>query len=311
MSSSQAIVFVDLVNSTSAFEKLGNEVIATSMAKLTRWISRTFERFGGRVIKLLGDGVLGMFADPAAAARACIAIQTQHASNLDRWPEPMRMGLRMGLALGPVTQVSGEFYGEAINLAARLCAMATPNTILTTAPVVRQISDQPRPPLFRSLGEMDIRGLSHTHMVYRMEWRPEASTDFIALTAPMQFADTDDPAPPPRPPGICLTRPGASATFGAQEMPLIVGRAAQCHFVMPSPLVSRQHLRIEYRHGSLVLTDTSTYGTWVREEPGAGPDLCLRHNSCALHQRGTISLGGPPGKGNPPCVQYEILQDNG
>ena len=40
MSSSQAIVFVDLVNSTSAFEKLGNEVIATSMAKLTRWISR-------------------------------------------------------------------------------------------------------------------------------------------------------------------------------------------------------------------------------------------------------------------------------
>ena len=94
-------------------------------------------------------------------------------------------------------------------------------------------------------------------------------------------------------------------------MPLIVGRAAQCHFVMPNPLVSRQHLRIEYRHGSLVLTDTSTYGTWVREEPGAGPDLCLRHNSCALHQRGAISLGGPPGKGNPPCVQYEILQDKG
>ena len=100
MSSSQAIVFVDLVNSTSAFEKLGNEVIATSMAKLTRWISRTSERFGGRVIKLLGDGVLGMFADPAAAARACIAIQTRHANNLDRWPEPMRMGLRMGLTLG-------------------------------------------------------------------------------------------------------------------------------------------------------------------------------------------------------------------
>lgn len=70
------------------------------------------------------DGVLAAFDSPAAAIRASMAVQSRHARHLNRWPPPMRRGLRVGMAAGEVVRLSDDVYGEALNLAARLCEMA-------------------------------------------------------------------------------------------------------------------------------------------------------------------------------------------
>ena len=72
------------------------------------------------------DGVLAAFDSPAAAIRASMAVQSRHASHLNRWPPPMRRGLRVGMAAGEVVRLSDDVYGEALNLAARLCGLPCP-----------------------------------------------------------------------------------------------------------------------------------------------------------------------------------------
>ena len=70
MSSSTTVVFTDLAGSTGLYEVLGNARAAEAINQLTQWIGRVCESHGGRVVKMLGDGVLCVFPDgrPALAA---------------------------------------------------------------------------------------------------------------------------------------------------------------------------------------------------------------------------------------------------
>ncbi len=70
--------------------------------------------------------------------------------------------------------------------------------------------------------------------------------------------------------------------------------------------MSRQHARIEWRNGSLVLTDTSSYGTWVRFTSSAG-ELALRREECILLGAGDIALGAPFDEFTVPPVHFEVL----
>ena len=56
------VVFTDLHGSTAVFEALGNARAAETVTQITTWIAAQCERFGGHVVKTLGDGVLAMFA---------------------------------------------------------------------------------------------------------------------------------------------------------------------------------------------------------------------------------------------------------
>ena len=307
MNQSQTIVFIDLVGSTSAFETLGNEQVAGAMAKLTRWISRTCESCGGEIIKLLGDGVLAAFDSPAAAIRASIAVQNKHASHLNRWPQPMRMGLRVGMAAGEVVRLSDDAYGEVVNLAARLCEMAGGGCILAASEVIEGISRQQRPPRCRPLGSLSIRGLKQPHAVFQIEWDDEASTDFLTISGGIT-ADGHSGMPSLFKHAITLTCNGASATFRASEMPVLLGRALDCHFVVADPHVSRNHARLENGSGNIILSDTSTYGTWV-SFAGQHTELPLRRSSCTLLTQGHLCLGMPCASGDVPVIHYQLHQE--
>ena len=308
MNQSQTIVFIDLVGSTSAFETLGNEQVAGAMVRLTRWISRVCESCGGEIIKRLGDGVLAAFNSPAAAIRASIAVQNKHASDLNRWPQPMRMGLRVGMAAGEVVRLSDDVYGEALNLAARLCEMAGGGRILAAREVMEGIGPQARPPRSRPRGRLSMRGRKQPHAVFQIEWDDEASTDFLTISGGIT-ADGPSSMPPLFKHAITLTCKGASATFRASEMPVLLGRAPQCHFVIADPRASRQHARLEYSNGNISLADTSTYAAWVCFDDGQHTELALRRSSCVLHARSHISLGMPCFEAGVLVIGYQLRQE--
>ena len=70
--------------------------------------------------------------------------------------------------------------------------------------------------------------------------------------------------------------------------------------------VSRCHARIESRDGSLLYTDLSSYGSWLRPS-GSSANLPLRRSACLLHGCGEIALGAPFGSPGVPVLGYRVL----
>jgi predicted component of type VI protein secretion system len=69
--------------------------------------------------------------------------------------------------------------------------------------------------------------------------------------------------------------------------------------------VSRIHAKIEWRNGTFVLVDASSYGTWVRFN-GSETELPLRREECVLHGEGEIALGAPFSDFSVPTVSFRL-----
>jgi class 3 adenylate cyclase len=69
---------------------------------------------------------LSVFTDAHAAVHAAADLQRDHQLTLARWAEPMRMAIRIGVATGEVVELEGDTYGDAVNVASRLCERAVP-----------------------------------------------------------------------------------------------------------------------------------------------------------------------------------------
>ena len=93
--------------------------------------------------------------------------------------------------------------------------------------------------------------------------------------------------------------------FQSFDFPIHMGRSQTVQFVVNDPRVSREHVRIEFRNGGLVLVDVSSYGTWIRFT-NASTDLLLRREECALHGTGEIALGAPFTDLSVPTVLFSV-----
>ncbi len=110
----------------------------------------------GRIVKLMGDGMLVEFASVVDAVRA--AVETQHAvseHNTDL-PEDKRIEFRVGINLGDVVIDGDDIHGDGVNIAARLEGMAVPGGICISGSVYEQVRD--RVDLaFEDQGEQEVK----------------------------------------------------------------------------------------------------------------------------------------------------------
>lgn len=132
-----AIFFADLVGYTALSQEMGDEELASLV---TRFQSIAFEVIGsggGRVVKTLGDEVMVVCEDPAAAAEmACRLVKL--CSEDEELPP-----LRVGLAYGPVLAIAGDYFGTTVNLASRLTGIARPGTMLASDTVHEAVPELP------------------------------------------------------------------------------------------------------------------------------------------------------------------------
>jgi adenylate cyclase len=135
-----------------------------------RLIQPAVRLHAGRIFSVAGDGVMAAF--PAAAEAVSCAVAIQRALNLLQRDEPTgsRIRLRMGISVGSVLMVDGELYGHALNIAARLEALAEPGDIYLSGSVFDQIGSF-LPIGLDLLGERKMDKMTTSSRVYRVDRR--------------------------------------------------------------------------------------------------------------------------------------------
>jgi adenylate cyclase len=299
------VVFTDLHGSTAVFEALGNARATEMVTHITGWIAKQCDTHNGRVVKTLGDGVLALFPDGESAVKAVVDLQRLHMKTMLRGPSEAAMPIRIGVASGEVEIVDGDCYGDAVNVSARLCDLCGPNQIWANAASLLAV-DEAQGVTFRILGPINIRGRAEPCTVYQIEWREEEASDFLTMQGELNpvYASGEVDALGRE---VELTAMGISKRFKAFDLPISIGRVRDVEFMVNDPRVSRKHARLEWRNGSVILTDVSSYGSWVRFAGANGSDVLLRREECVLHGEGELALGGSFADTTVPTVAFKIL----
>ncbi|MEM1383594.1 MAG: adenylate/guanylate cyclase domain-containing protein, partial [Pseudomonadota bacterium] len=130
------------------------------MRCLDRVVRPRIERHGGRIFKLIGDGVLAEF--PSVRAAVVAAVEIQHEMPIfaeEEEPAEEPLHLRIGINLGDLIAMGEDLYGEGVNVAARVEALAEPGGICITRPVRDQIRDKLGYEL-EDLGDISVKNIA-------------------------------------------------------------------------------------------------------------------------------------------------------
>jgi TolB-like protein/class 3 adenylate cyclase/Flp pilus assembly protein TadD len=139
----------------------------------------------GRIVKTTGDGLLVEFASPVEAVRCAGEIQKAMREREGSLPEDQRIEIRVGINLGDVIIDEDDVYGDGVNIAARLEALADPGGVVISSTVFEQVRDRV-PDSFEDLGDQQVKNIARPVRVYRVvtERRREAATGPVALPLP-------------------------------------------------------------------------------------------------------------------------------
>jgi adenylate cyclase len=147
----QAMCFLDVTGYTRLTTERGDAAAADLADELRRLVQRTSVEHGGRPVKWLGDGVMIHFRNPGPGVVAALAMA-----------EAMAMsGLppaHVGLHAGPLIYQDGDFYGQTVNVTARIADYARPGEVLVSQAVVD--ATEGVPVVYSEVGMVELKGVS-------------------------------------------------------------------------------------------------------------------------------------------------------
>jgi class 3 adenylate cyclase len=137
----------------------------------------------GRIVKTTGDGVLVEFLSVVDAVRCAVEVQRAVLDSNAETPEDKRIVFRMGVNLGDVIIDGDDIYGDGVNIAARLEALAEPGGICISRVVRDQIRDKlPYP--FTDMGEQSVKNIARPVRCYAMSAAAMATMPLAAEAHP-------------------------------------------------------------------------------------------------------------------------------
>jgi adenylate cyclase len=148
----RTVGFADLVGSTDVLHNQSVKEMAEMVRMFEEQAWDLVSRAGGRVVKLIGDEAMFVVEDPGRACDVGLGL-------VEVSPHPVRVGL----AAGPVVGLYGDYYGETVNLAARLVRAAEPSTLLVSEAVRERVTAAFT---FQPLVPLGLKGFSEPTQVY-------------------------------------------------------------------------------------------------------------------------------------------------
>jgi class 3 adenylate cyclase len=176
-------LFTDLEGSTQRWQQ-HPEAMKIALARHDALLRSAVESFNGQVVKTTGDGLHAVFASSLDGLNACL--KAQFSLQDEPWGETGPLKVRMGLHAGEAQQRGGDYYGTAVNRAARLMAAAHGGQVLLSAAVAGVVADHlPAQVTLRDLGEHRLKDLERAEHVFLL-LHPQLPAE--------QLADPDDGA---------------------------------------------------------------------------------------------------------------------
>ena len=139
--------------------------LAVLKQRRTEILEPTVRAHGGRIVKLMGDGVLLEFASAINAVKAALELQSKFAEANQALPETRHIVLRIGINLGDVIFEDGDVFGDGVNVAARLEGMAAAGEVCISDDAYRHVKDKVKAE-FSDLGELTLKNISRTVRAY-------------------------------------------------------------------------------------------------------------------------------------------------
>ncbi len=166
-----AILFADVVGYSRSMEQDEDGTLALLKERQKSIIEPAATTFGGRIVKLMGDGVLIEFTSAVNAVTAALELQNKFSQANENLPEPRRFKLRIGINLGDVVGDGSDIFGDGVNVAARLEALAEPEGICISAKVHDEIDGKVNC-RFEDGGEHTLKNLSRPVRIYHLQREP-------------------------------------------------------------------------------------------------------------------------------------------
>ena len=153
------------------YSRLMGDDEALTVKTLTRYrklFAGCIQEHGGRVVNAPGDSILAEFPSVVDAVNCAAVVQAQLAAANAGLPDHRRMVFRIGINLGDVIQRGEDIFGDGVNIAARVEALADGGGVCITRPVFDQVKNQLPQFNFRYLGEHTVKNIAEPVRVYRM-----------------------------------------------------------------------------------------------------------------------------------------------
>jgi len=268
-----AILFSQLSGATALYDLLGNRKAMAVVSKAMAGLAAAVRKHRGTVVKTVGDEIMARFDSPDDALQAAGAMQATLKGNRDG------LALKSGFTVGPVIEEKQDVFGDTVNVASRLCAMANPRQCLTTRQAVDALSPMPRSTC-RSLYTTGVKGRAEEIAVFEVIWEHDKSTTVVGEVRDDARAAATT---------LKLDWRGKVWQLGDQLNSVVAGRDPAADIVLSGDKVSRQHARVFLRRGKFVLADQSANGTYVQMQHRA--EILLHREEFVLLGAGRIGLG--------------------
>ncbi len=155
---------------------MGDDEAATvqTLAVYKNVMSVLIDQHRGRVIDSPGDNMLSEFASVVDAVQCAVAIQKELNSRNAELPKNRKMRFRIGINLGDVIQEEDRIYGDGVNIAARLEALANPGGICVSKTAFDQIETK-LPLGYEFLGQQEVKNIAKPVGAYRVVMEPRVT----------------------------------------------------------------------------------------------------------------------------------------
>ena len=154
-----AVLVADVVGYSRLMEADEAGTLAALRERRTLILEPVVKAHSGRIVKLMGDGVLVEFASAVNAVKGALDLQAKFATANEDTPENRRIVLRIGINLGDVIGEGSDIFGDGVNIAARLEALAAPGGICISAKVHDEVRGKVEI-AFDDIGEQALKNIA-------------------------------------------------------------------------------------------------------------------------------------------------------
>ncbi len=167
----RTILFTDIVDSTALTQIMGDEAAMDLLDLHNTVVRNALADLGGREVKHTGDGIMASFVSAAAAVKCAAQIQRELSKHEQEQPK-RAIRVRIGAAAGEPVEHHDDLFGATVQLAARLCAHASPEQILVSNAIAELCLGKGFS--FQDVGEVALKGFDGPVRAHAVAWADKA-----------------------------------------------------------------------------------------------------------------------------------------